>query len=196
MLILAFDTATDIATCALLSDGVSLGESTTRPQALLAEVDRILGAVGVSPAELTGIVVGTGPGSFTGTRIGLSVARGLSLSLDLPVAGVSTLDALAAAAPGAYPVIDARRGEVFVPGPLAVRPDEVDLPPAALCVGDGARRYRDLLVERGGDVPPNGSELHVPRASLHASLASTFGPGDSVLPVYVRAPDAERWVAA
>ena len=68
MLILAFDTATDLATCALLSDGVSLGESTTRPQALLAEVDRILGAVGVSPAELTGIVVGTGPGSFTGTE--------------------------------------------------------------------------------------------------------------------------------
>jgi tRNA threonylcarbamoyl adenosine modification protein YeaZ len=196
VLILAFDTATDIATCALVADGVSLGESTTRAQSLLAGVDGILAAAGVSPSELDAIVVGTGPGSFTGTRIGLSVARGLALALDLPVAGVSTLDALAAGAPDAYPVIDARRGEVFVSGPLAVRPEDVDLPPGALCVGDGARCYRELLVERGGEVPPDDSELHVPRASLHASLATGFGPGDSVLPVYVRSPDADRWVAA
>ena len=46
------------------------------------------------------------------------------------------------------------------------------------------------------NVPPDDSELHVPRASLHASLAREFGPADTVLPVYVRAPDADRWVAA
>ena len=196
MLILAFDTATDTATSALVADGVTLGERRTRPQSLLADVDVLLVAAGLAPSDLDAIVVGTGPGSFTGTRIGLAVARGLALSLDLPVAGVSTLDALAAAAPRAFPVVDARRGEVFVRGPLAVRPGELDMPPGSVCIGDGARRYRDVLVERGAEVPPDGSDLHVPRASLHASLAGAYGAADEVLPVYVRAPDAHAWVPA
>ena len=194
MLILAFDTATDLATSALVADGVTLGERVTRPQALLADVDALLAAAGVAPSDLTGLVVGTGPGSFTGTRIGLAVARGLALSLALPVAGVSTLDALAAAAPDAFPVVDARRGEVFVPGPRAVRPEELVVPTGSICVGDGARRYRDLLAAHGAVIPPDDSDLHVPRASLHAALASAFGPADGIEPVYVREPDAKRWV--
>jgi len=195
VLILAFDTATDLATSALVADGVTLGERTTRPQSLLADVDDLLQEAGVVPSDLTGIVVGTGPGSFTGTRIGLAVARGLALSLDLPVAGVSTLAALAAAAEDVFPVVDARRGEVFVPGPLAVRPDELVIPPGSVLVGDGACRYRDLFIARGGEVPPAESVLHVPRAALHASLAATFGRAEAVEPVYVREPDATRWVA-
>ena len=195
MLILAFDTATDLATSALVADGVTLGERTTRPQSLLADVDALLSAAGVVPVDLTGIVVGTGPGSFTGTRIGLAVARGLALSLDLPVAGVSTLAALAAGTAGAFPVVDARRGEVFVPGPRAVTPDELVIPTGSVLVGDGACRYRDLLVARGANVPPVDSVLHVPRAALHASLATSFGPAEDVEPVYVREPDAKRWVA-
>ena len=195
MLILAFDTATDLATSALVADGVTLGERTTRPQSLLADVDALLAAAGVVPADLTGIVVGTGPGSFTGTRIGLAVARGLALSLEVPVAGVSTLAALAAGTERAFPVVDARRGEVFVPGPLAVKPEELVIPPDSVLVGDGACRYRDLLVARGADVPPAESTWHVPRAALHASLATAFGPAEAVEPVYVREPDATRWVA-
>ena len=149
MLILAFDTATDLATSALVADGVTLGERTTRPQSLLADVDALLAEAGVVPTDLTGIVVGTGPGSFTGTRIGLAVARGLALSLEIPVAGVSTLDALAHATDGAFPVVDARRGEVFVAGPRAVRPDELEVPAGGILVGDGACRYRELFVARG-----------------------------------------------
>ncbi len=195
MLILAFDTATDLATSALVADGVTLGERTTRPQSLLADVDALLIDAGAAPSDLTGIVVGTGPGSFTGTRIGLAVARGLSLSLGIPVAGVSTLAALASTAVGAFPVVDARRGEVFVLGPLALTPDELVIPPGSVLVGDGACRYRDLLVGRGADVPPPDSDLHVPRAALHAALATAFGPAGAVEPVYVREPDAKRWVA-
>ena len=193
MLILAFDTATDVATSAIVADGETLGERVTRPQLLLADVEALLSDAGFSAADLTGVVVGTGPGSFTGTRIGLAVARGLGLALDLQVAGVSTLDALAAAAPDAFPVIDARRGEVFVPGPRAVAPHEVELPAGCICVGNGARRYRDTLVEMGGVVPPDESDLHLPRARLHASLTAAFGPADGVDPVYVRLPDAEAW---
>jgi tRNA threonylcarbamoyladenosine biosynthesis protein TsaB len=172
---------------------VTLGERTSRPQSLLAGVDALLAAAGAVPSDLTAIVVGTGPGSFTGTRIGLAVARGLALSLDLPTAGVSTLAALAAGAEGAFPVIDARRGEVFVPGPAAVSPVDVIVPPGSICVGNGAIRYRDVLSAGGADVPPDESDLHVPRASLHASIATGFGQADAVAPVYVRGPDANEW---
>ena len=193
MLILAFDTATNLATSALVADGDTLGEATTSPQALLADIDALLLAAGYAPRDLEGIVVGTGPGSFTGTRIGLAIARGLALSLELPVAGVSTLDALAAAAEGAYPVIDARRREVFIAGPAAVAPEGLEIDTGRIYIGDGARRYRDILEAHGATVPPDDSELHVPRASLHASLATTFGPADAVAPVYVREPDADQW---
>lgn len=193
MLILAFDTATDLATSALVADGETLGERVTRPQLLLADIDALLRDARVVPSDLSALVVGTGPGSFTGTRIGLSFARGLALSLDLSVAGVSTLAALATCTPQAFPIVDARRGEVFVPGPLAVSPEDVVLPPGSVCVGSGACRYRELLMSRGADVPPVDSELHIPRASLHVSIATSFGPADAVAPVYVREPDAATW---
>ncbi len=196
MLILAFDTATDLATSALVADGATLGEATGRAQSLLHEIDALLEGAGAAPVDLDALVVGIGPGSFTGTRIGLAVARGLGLSLGIPVAGVSTLDALASAAPMAFPVIDARRGEVFVAGPRALGPEAVSLPDACLCLGDGAVRYRELFERRGAEIPPDGSELHVPRAALHAAIATAFRPADEVGPLYVRAPDADRWLAA
>ena len=194
MLILAFDTATDLATSALVADGETLGERMTRPQLLLADVDALLLAARAAPSDLTALVVGTGPGSFTGTRVGLAFARGLSLALDIPVAGVSTLAALATSTDRAFPIVAARRGEIFVPGPLAVSPEEVVVPAGSICVGSGARRYRELLMSRGADVPPVDSSLHVPRASLHVAIATSFGPADEVAPVYVRDPDAKRWV--
>ena len=195
MLILAFDTATDVATSALVADGVVLGERVSDATSLLASVDELLRNAGVVATDLTGVVVGTGPGSFTGMRIGLSVARGLGLALGVPTAGVSTLDALAAGVENAYPVIDARRGEVFVPGPLAVRPEDVAPPHGAVCVGSGARRYRELLAGADAAVPADDSPLHLPHAALHASLARDFGSADRVEPIYVRLPDAERWIA-
>jgi hypothetical protein len=62
-----------------------------------------------------------------------------------------------------------------------------------LCVGDGARRYRAVLEANGGEVPPDDDPRHVPHARFHARLAVTFGPVEAIEPVYVRAPDAERW---
>ena len=119
MLILAFDTATDVATSALVSDGEVLGERSSVAATLLEDVDALFRQASARPREHDALVVGTGPGRFTGTRVGLSVARGLALALGVDGAAVSTLDALAAGAEGAVPVIDARRGEVFVPGPEA-----------------------------------------------------------------------------
>jgi len=194
-LTLAFDTATQVATSALVDNGEVLGERVSRAQLLLEDVDALLRQGGAHPRDLDGIVVGIGPGSFTGVRIGLAAARGLALSLDLPGAGVSTLAALAAGAPEALPVIDARRREVFtlVGGePAVLAPADVVVAPGMVCVGDGALRYRALFEERGAVVPVDSDERHLPRARFHAQLAREFGPADEVEPLYLRLPDAER----
>jgi tRNA threonylcarbamoyladenosine biosynthesis protein TsaB len=190
VLILAFDTATDQATSALVSDGEVLGERVSRASTLLEDVDALLRQAGARATDVDALAVGIGPGSFTGTRIGLATARGLALALGVPAAGVSTIDALAAGAPGATPVIDARRREIFVAGPRVLAPADLELEPGTLCVGDGAVRYRELLEEAGAEIPPGDDERHLPRARFHAALAREFGPAERVEPIYVRSPDA------
>jgi tRNA threonylcarbamoyl adenosine modification protein YeaZ len=192
VLTLAFDTATSVATAALVRDGDLLGERVSRAVRVLEDAEELFRQSGSEQSELTGIVVGTGPGSFTGLRMGLAAARGLAFALDVPVAGVPTLAVLAVGAPGAVPVVDAGRREVFtlVDGsPTVCAPQEVV---AELCVGDGAIRYRTVLEERGASVPPDDDERHLPCARFHAGLARDFGPAEAVEPLYLRIPDAER----
>jgi tRNA threonylcarbamoyladenosine biosynthesis protein TsaB len=195
VLVVAFDTATDVATSALVWDGEVLGELASRPVTVLEDIDALLRRGGVRDSQLEGIVVGVGPGSFTGLRMGIAIARTLAFSLDIPLAGVATLDALAAGAPGAVPVIDARRREVFalVGGePAVLPPAEVPVERGRTFVGDGAVRYRELLEAAGGAVPPDDSELHLPRARFHVQLARDFVLPDEVQPMYLRVPDVDR----
>jgi tRNA threonylcarbamoyladenosine biosynthesis protein TsaB len=195
VLILAFDTATNSATCALVWDGELVGERVGRPVSLLEDVDSLLRRAGASQQRLDGIVAGTGPGSFTGLRMGLATARALAFALDVGVAGVSTLDALAAGAQGARPVIDAKRREVFTLAegrPAVLPPGELGLESGTVCVGDGAVRYRDVLEAAGAEVPPDADDVHVPQARFHAELAKEFGPAELVEPLYLRVPDAEK----
>jgi tRNA threonylcarbamoyladenosine biosynthesis protein TsaB len=198
VIVLAFDTATSVVTAALVRDGQVLGERVSRPVSVLEDADALLASAGLQPSDLGGVAVGVGPGSFTGIRIAIATARALSFALGVPIAGVSTLRALAAGAPGALPVIDAKRREVFteVDGePAVLTPQALDLDPGTLCVGDGAVRYRELLTSRGAEIPADDDERHVPRARFHALLARDFGPAGAVQPVYLRVPDAERAAA-
>ena len=181
MTILSFDTATSFgAVCAVMP-----GEH-RRATARAGDVLELVDALVDEPAELTGIVVGRGPGSFTSIRIGLAVARSLSLALQIPVAGVSTLEAFA----GGVVVIDARRGEVFAAGPRVCPPGELVVDGLRL-VGDGAIRYRSLFESRGGQVPPDDDPAHRPDPVLLAARAGAFGDAALVEPLYVREPDAK-----
>ena len=154
MLVLAFDTATDVATSALVADGEVLGERASRPATLLEDVDALLRQGGARAPELEALAVGIGPGSFTGTRIGLAVARvrtraGVDARVAVEV-GVGVLDQPVVAGEGDLPAVGSpggsrdRGAEV---GPRrhpdravvgAVGLDQVQLAPT--CVGDGTGR--------------------------------------------------------
>jgi len=184
--------------------------------ALLTEVERAAEVAGGWGA-VDRIAVGIGPGSFTGLRVGIATARALGLSRGLPLNGVGTLDALGrglgevAGERGRLAVLDARRGEVaaalYSPsaerlwGPLLGSPEElaeriVALPEAVLCGGSGAVRFRQQLTSRAVEIPDDADPVHHVAARHICALAAAM-PGedesDSVAPIYLRPPDAERW---
>ena len=203
-MILALDTATDVASTALVDAGAAVCEVlSTGPgraaQRVLADVAHVLEAGDVRPEQLERIVVGVGPGSFTGLRIGIATAAALADAAGVPVSGGSTLAALRWAAPrAAVAVIDARRRQVFAAGPglepLALDPAELAerLAVGTVCVGDGARRYRSLLEAVGAEVPADDSPLHVPHARVYAAPGFALLPAE---PLYLREPDAVPAVA-
>lgn len=106
-MLLAIDTATRIASIALYGEGMVLSERTwysndKHTVELMPNIASLLEQQGIAPRELSGIAVAFGPGSFTGLRIGMSVAKGLAFSLDIPLVGISTLEILA------YPHADSK----------------------------------------------------------------------------------------
>ena len=185
--------------------------------ALLGEVEHAAEAAG-GWESVERVAVGVGPGSFTGLRVGVATARALGLSRGLPVSGVGTLDALARGARrgrrrrlARLAILDARRGEVVAAlysadgeqlwGPLLSPPEELaeriaSLPEPALCGGSGAVRFRQQLASRGVEIPDDADPVHRVAARHICALAAS-GPGedesDSVAPIYLRPPDAERW---
>lgn len=124
MKFLALDTSTEACSVALALDGQILALDEVCPQQhskrILPMVQQLLADAGVSLYQLDGIIFGRGPGSFTGVRIGVSVAQGLAFGADLPVFGVSTLAAMAQAAAvqqnatEVIAAIDARMAEVYI----------------------------------------------------------------------------------
>ncbi|HXS33042.1 MAG TPA: tRNA (adenosine(37)-N6)-threonylcarbamoyltransferase complex dimerization subunit type 1 TsaB [Solirubrobacterales bacterium] len=196
--------------------GVAPDGSPRHSTGLLVEVEQAAAAAG-GWNEVKRLAVGLGPGSFVGIRIGIATARGLATSTGLPVTGVCTLDALGRAL-GEYAgpernrlaVLDARRGEVFAAlysptgerlwAPLVAAPAELaeraaKLPTPPLAGGSGAVRFRNELATVGADVPEDGDAVHRVAARHICALAEAAPErGDEGLePIYLRAPDAERW---
>jgi tRNA threonylcarbamoyladenosine biosynthesis protein TsaB len=181
---------------------VAAGEHERHAQTLLPLLEQALADAGGTWEDVERICVGTGPGGFTGLRLGIATARALAQARDVPLVGVSSLEALAlgAESPDVLAVIDARRGEVFaaryrdgvcVMEPAALAPSA--LPAAPLAVGDGAVRFREELERAGVAVPADGSRAHRVSALMICRLGRAREPvdRDALLPDYRREPDAK-----
>ena len=208
MLILVLDASTPVVAVALAKDGEVRGEISISArgasEVLLPAVDAALSLAGEDLACVERLLVGVGPGTFTGIRIAAATARALSLGTGAALSRNSTLAALAAPAHACHKdvlaVLDARRGQVFVQrfskvGPMTeiscVKPEDLSARDAPLVVGDGAVRYRDALSALG-PIPPDGSPLHRVTATGHV-LSADLTPvsAEELVPIYVREPDAE-----
>ncbi len=221
MRVLALETATLAGSVALLDDGRVVGEtllniSLTHSERLMAMVDRLLHDSGSSLQDLNGLAVSIGPGSFTGLRVGIATAQGLALALGLPVAPVPTLDALAWRLPFAEapvcPVLDARRGEVYLSlyewrgdrmarlwEYLALSPREAAerLSAPVILLGDGVEACRPFLAHLGPRPWLAPAAQSIPSAAVvgqlgQALLESGGGVGaDALVPLYLRPSEAE-----
>jgi tRNA threonylcarbamoyladenosine biosynthesis protein TsaB len=220
--ILGLDTSTAATAAAVWAPGGPELEARDDPEPgarpqhagrLLALVEEALEGAGAGWDDVERIAVGVGPGGFTGLRHGIATARALAQGRGLPLAGVSSLEALARGAEpeaGGHPVlavIDARRGEVFAAAwqgaerllePVAIDPGELAASLAAgrlarpLAAGDGAIRFREQLERAGAAVPEDRSPAHRVSA-LQVCRLGAAGEGtdrDRLVPDYRREPDA------
>ncbi|PVE19025.1 tRNA (adenosine(37)-N6)-threonylcarbamoyltransferase complex dimerization subunit type 1 TsaB [Arthrobacter sp. Bz4] len=208
MLILSLDTSA-AASAALVLDGVVTGafateDTRSHAEVLAPAVADLLAEAGITGTDLTAIVVGVGPGPFTGLRAGLATARTLAYVWDVPLHGVMSLDSIAEdaaahAGTGEFLVAtDARRKEVYwaryraddgVPGVL--EGPHVGAPsslPALPTYGKGAGLYPDVLAGVAGF-----TELHPSAAALGRSASRRLSAGLALLdtaPLYLRESDA------
>jgi tRNA threonylcarbamoyladenosine biosynthesis protein TsaB len=218
--LVAIETATDLGSVAIgrgaeLVGEVVIGARSRNAESLLPALDFLRRAARLRRTDIQGVVVGSGPGSFTGVRIAGASARGLAAGLGTPFYAYSSLAALALGsdAPGAVcAVLDARRGEVYAAiyerapnsdvlhltmAPEALGVDELReriIARDVTFVGDGARRYADAL---GIAAPPPA----IPRAAALLRLAAAdpatgrIADPASWEPSYLRASGAERGIA-
>jgi len=225
MRVIAIETATMVGSIAIIDAArviseITLNARATHSERLMAAIDRLLGDSGLAIDDMDGVAVSIGPGSFTGLRIGLSAAKGLSYASGKPLIGIPTLDALALNMTfSSYlicPIQDARKGEVYTalyrPGDNSPEKmtDDMAVDPSALAgmitqktvfLGDGVNRYRELLMKQLGELYNEAPiPLQLPRASNVAMLAlKRLEKGDTddpftMIPRYIRKSEAEiRW---
>jgi tRNA threonylcarbamoyl adenosine modification protein YeaZ len=213
MIVLAIDcSATLCAACVFdAGAGRELGRSVLdlgkgHAEHLMAVIADALKQGGVEYSDLGAIAVSTGPGSFTGVRVGVSTARGLALALKIPAIGITTLEALAAQTQDKFPgrsvlvALDGGRGEIHAAlydramvlryGPaVATLPEMVEMASgdAPVLAGTQAGKIADA-VGASFDFGPTGATADI---AVYARLAAVKGAGDKPHPVYLRAADAK-----
>jgi len=222
MLILAADTSTSINTVALCDEGRIRAETVVdcgraHAERLLATVDWVLNEAKLRLGDVDLLAISSGPGSFTGLRVGVATWKGLALGADLPLVAVPTLDAFAGVNPlfdgMLCPLLDAKMGEVFgavyrfkAGQRTKIAPDRVcavgpileDLGGTVHFLGDGAERYRETIREALPDAVFVSGPTSVPRASAVAEEAREMlargcsTDAAAVAPVYLRKSQAEE----
>ena len=219
MIILGLDTALGACSVALVDDGGTLAHDHRsmlrgHAEALAPMVDNLMRRARIDFAALDRIGVTTGPGTFTGQRVGLSFARGLRLVLNKPAIGVTTLEVMAEEAlgkqqaPWALAVADAKRGEIYLGArsalgetllaPELIATEEVAARVAVLAKIHGARfalagtaaEFVAPMLEQPGWQPID-SLVRQPDAIFVAKLAAEAPIGPPPKPLYLRAPDAK-----
>jgi tRNA threonylcarbamoyladenosine biosynthesis protein TsaB len=216
MVVLSLDTTTRVGSCALVRDGATVREESgnafaSHGQQLPARLMALLAHAGLVLADVDAFAVASGPGSFTGLRVGIATMQGLAFASMKPLLGVSTLDALAgvADAPHVITWVDAWRGEVYsaeydhgrsVTEPMVIAPAEVLARLGEgpyVFVGDGADSYRDRILEtlrtRARIADPAAPLLAaaIARRATARVRAGECPPPHAIRPVYVRRSDAE-----
>jgi tRNA threonylcarbamoyladenosine biosynthesis protein TsaB len=220
MVILALDTTTPMGSCAVAVDGVVTREEASDPSLppatrLPLDLMSLLDHCGMTLAEIDGFAVATGPGSFTGLRIGIATMQGLAFAAGKPLLGVSALVALArvgqSEAEGRRIAtwVDAWRGEIYaalydgereIEAPVVAAPDQIltGLGRApTFFIGDGARTYVEKIRGALGD---SGRVASLPTPLLAGAIAilggvvaseGAYSPPHAIRPLYVRRTDAE-----
>jgi len=221
--VLGIDTATRRASVGVLLNGEIVAEqsqtaSGSHAITVLPLIADTLQRAGCTVRDLDAIAVSCGPGTFTGLRVGLSVAKGFACATGVPVVGVPTLEALARTVSPHHgticTVLDARKGELYAAcfasesgGVRRLTPDAVVTPEALVarivlpCVilGDALPRYEAFLREHlGSQATILPYDTHGPRGGIVATIgwerlqAGATDMAASLEPTYVRPPDAER----
>ena len=225
MLILAFETSAKAASVALHDGQKLLGESyqntgLTHSQTLMVMAEDLLRSCGKTVADVTAVAVAEGPGSFTGVRIGVAAAKGMSWGGELPCYGVSTLEAMALTL-GAWqgyvcPCMDARRSQVYNAlfyvncgalervtedraislAELKTELEHIDGP--IFLVGDGAAlAYKTLSADIPELILPPEHRQHQRASGVALAAAAKIaagqpGDGNALTPNYLRLSQAER----
>ena len=226
MKILGIDSSGLVAATALMSDGIVTAEyqihnKKTHSQTLMPMISEMMSMADVKPEELDAIAVSEGPGSFTGLRIGASIAKGLAWTLKIPIVPVSSLMGLAANVemPGQIvcPIMDARRNQVYtgiyrfedhklvtVEAQMAVPMMEMidklnERGEEVIFLGDGVPVFAKMIQENL-KVPYSFAPAHVnkQRAAAVAALGALYAKEGKVVtamehvPEYLRVSQAER----
>ncbi|OOB76953.1 MAG: tRNA (adenosine(37)-N6)-threonylcarbamoyltransferase complex dimerization subunit type 1 TsaB [Epulopiscium sp. Nuni2H_MBin003] len=224
MNIIAIDSSSIAGSVSLIQDGLIIGEyyicdKLTHAETIMPMLENLKQMVDIN--TINAIAVTSGPGSFTGLRIGIATAKAMALAADVPIIGIPTLDVLAynmiTTDKLICPIMDARRNQVYtciykvengelirLTDYLAIDINELlqqvlQYNQDAIFVGDGIRIYKDniktTLKNRAHFVPPF---FEMQRASVLAYMASLeYAKGniqnaDDFTPMYIRKPQAER----